>query len=95
MDLVVVGQVYKMNMITLCSEHVVFNFMTRERDPHVSLFDESSASFSPSQANDGRRLLELSHNGYRAHSRIMQTCAASHSMIYFNPDTRASEMLQW
>lgn len=54
----------------------------QERDPQVSLFDESSASFSPSQANDVRRLLELSHNGYRAHSRIMQTSAASHSMIY-------------
>lgn len=36
----------------------------------------------PSQANDGRRLLELSHNGYRAHSHIMQTSALSHSMIY-------------
>lgn len=43
---------------------MIYLFDDRKRDPHVSLFEESSTAFSPSQANDGRRLLELSHNGY-------------------------------
>lgn len=60
--------------------------MTRERDPHYVVCEESSAAFSSSlRGNDGRRLSELSYDGYT----VLSCRPASRSKVYFDPDPRA------